>query len=602
MSPQEPQQSSSANVVNKAIKATTFTPSGASARKARITTRQLIIAATGLMTLFVFWFMFSSKSVKIELLPQAESVSIQGGFSFALGDVFLLREGSYTLTAQTAQHEELHTNFMVGSSRNQKFDFAFVPLPGFLDLILNPTDAVISIDARQSQANIGPHELAAGLHEVIVTHPRYQTTTQTINIVGKQTTQTLNISLQPNWADVSVTSSPNGAQIYVDDVLLEIVTPGTVPALAGEREIRVSLHGYKSHRQQIFAQALVPQLLEPIKLIQADAQINVTSNPQGAGITIDGRFQGSTPLQLDLASNRTYKLDLILNGYDTYTRKLNPKQGDQSQLHANLNKQFGEVVFLTEPQGAVLSIDGKKVGLANQTLQLPIRSHEISIALSGHAGYSASIAPKVGLTQEVRVRLLTHAQARLRALTPTISAPNGENLRLFEPFTYTAGASRREPGRRANETLRQIEMSKLFYLSTREVTNAQFRVFASGHDSGKFVEASLDDDDMPVANVSWHDAAAYCNWLSEQANLSTFYEMQFSKVIGTYPKVFDYLLKLSGVGLPGRHQPGRTRQTNCYVLPGATTCRRRIDTAIMQIEQPMHWSVGSFLVTTTIMR
>ena len=48
------------------------------------------------------------------------------------------------------------------------------------------------------------------------------------------------------------------------------------------------------------------------------------------------------------------------------------------------------------------------------------------------------------------------------------------------------GASRREPGRRANETLREVELQRPSYLAVREVTNAQFRRFQAAHSSGRF--------------------------------------------------------------------------------------------------------------------
>ena len=89
------------------------------------------------------------------------------------------------------------------------------------------------------------------------------------------------------------------------------------------------------------------------------------------------------------------------------------------------------------------------------------------------------------------------------------------------------GASRREPGRRANETLRKANFSRLFYLSGKEVTNAEFRAFASGHDSGKFDEISLNEDDQPATQISWNEAAAYCNWLSIQDKLEPFYDIEF---------------------------------------------------------------------------
>jgi formylglycine-generating enzyme required for sulfatase activity len=55
------------------------------------------------------------------------------------------------------------------------------------------------------------------------------------------------------------------------------------------------------------------------------------------------------------------------------------------------------------------------------------------------------------------------------------------------------------------------------------VSNAEFRRFDSKHRSGTAEGVSLDGDRQPVVNVSWDDAARYCNWLSEQDKLNPAY-------------------------------------------------------------------------------
>jgi len=124
----------------------------------------------------------------------------------------------------------------------------------------------------------------------------------TDSIEGKQIEQELNIALAPNWSDVSIASTPAGAAILVDNEDSGSVTPAVVEALAGEREIAIMLDGYKTHRQRIFAQAGQAVSLPPVTLVQADAQLRLSSTPQGAGVTVNGRFMGQTPVQLDLKS------------------------------------------------------------------------------------------------------------------------------------------------------------------------------------------------------------------------------------------------------------------------------------------------------------
>jgi formylglycine-generating enzyme required for sulfatase activity len=95
---------------------------------------------------------------------------------------------------------------------------------------------------------------------------------------------------------------------------------------------------------------------------------------------------------------------------------------------------------------------------------------------------------------------------------------------------FEMGASRREAGRRANENLRQVQLTRAFYLGDKEVSNAQFRQFQPAHRSGAALGAVLDGDDQPVVNVSWEDAARYCNWLSKQQGLPEAYEEKGGKL------------------------------------------------------------------------
>ena len=97
------------------------------------------------------------------------------------------------------------------------------------------------------------------------------------------------------------------------------------------------------------------------------------------------------------------------------------------------------------------------------------------------------------------------------------------------------GASRREPGRRANETLREVELRRPSYLSLGEVTNAQFRRFQAAHSSGQFSSRDLDADAQPVVRVTWEQAAEYCNWLSAQEGLPPVYVMRGGKLVATTP-------------------------------------------------------------------
>lgn len=125
---------------------------------------------------------------------------------------------------------------------------------------------------------------------------------------------------------------------------------------------------------------------------------------------------------------------------------------------------------------------------------------------------------------------LTRIDNELRSSAPLQDrrwyvAAQGHTLVVIPGWTsFVMGAADDDPDRAPDELphLRQIPRS--FCLSSHETTLAQFAAFASA--SRDNAPQWLQDfswertaDALPCTNVSWFEAAAYCNWLSDQEGL-----------------------------------------------------------------------------------
>ncbi|MEM1436470.1 MAG: PEGA domain-containing protein, partial [Pseudomonadota bacterium] len=425
----------------------------------------------------------------------------------------------------------------VSDTRNQAIALPLEPLPGRLQLSSNPSGAtVVYQGSTVGETPVAALSLPAGPVELLINRERYQPARLALEIRGKDELQEASVELEPDWAEVTVDSIPQGAEILVDGMPSGIVTPGTVEALSGEREISLQLEGHQTVRQQLLIAAGRPMTLEPLTLKRADRELNIVSQPAGAGITLNGIYQGETPLMLALDSRTVYRLRAYKAGYGDYSRTLRLQQDATDTLTFRLTRETGRLVIRTDPPQATVRVNNRSLPATSDGVHqvtLPTSAQRIAVSLDGYAGYSTSIEPKAGLAQEIRVKLLTVAEARRAALKPTVTTAAGQLLVLVEPSgKLTLGASRREPGRRANETLREVTLSRLFYLGEAEVTNAEFKQFSPQHDSGSYEEQALDKDDMPVTSVSWIDAALYCNWLSERDQLTPFYRIELGKLTG----------------------------------------------------------------------
>jgi len=157
------------------------------------------------------------------------------------------------------------------------------------------------------------------------------------------------------------------------------------------------------------------------------------------------------------------------------------------------------------------------------------------------------VTPQAGVSQNLNISLVTEQQQRVQqqeAATPQLLITSvGQTLELVKADgSFQMGASRRDAGRRANESQRLVELQRPFYLAQKEVTNADFRRFKPKHDSGRIDSAALDGELQPVVNVSWDDAARYCNWLSKQQGLPMAYREEGEIMLAVSPMTSGYRL------------------------------------------------------------
>jgi formylglycine-generating enzyme required for sulfatase activity len=97
----------------------------------------------------------------------------------------------------------------------------------------------------------------------------------------------------------------------------------------------------------------------------------------------------------------------------------------------------------------------------------------------------------------------------------------GQSVVRVPPGPFLMGSDEDQDPQAHGVELPQHEMYVPgYWIGRYPVTVAQFRAFVE--ESGYEVdERSLDDpDDHPVRYVSWHDARAYCHWLSEETGLT----------------------------------------------------------------------------------
>ena len=528
----------------EAIEPLSFRPAEATTAIAPKKLRRVhwVVGALLLLLTAAVFFVFTAKAVRIAFTPPTTKIGVEGGFNFNLGGVYLLREGDYQLHAEAPGHYPLDVILSVGAEQNQQFQFSFRPLPGIVHIESRPIEnARVSIDGTDSGVTPISVDLEAGLHDVELDAEGYLTHEVTYAVEGRRLEQSLSVQLLPAWAPVGFTTRPGGASIMIDGELID-EAPATIDLLQGTHHVTLKLAGFKAWSRDIVVAANEPMQVPEVALAPANGLVLVRTRPTGAGITVNGEYRGQSPLELELKPGRGYSVQIFKSGYAGESRRVTASAEAEQTLSVRLTPLLGEVRFSATPSDAVLYVDGILMGRADRTLSLPSTLHEVEIRKPGYAPHSTSVIPRPGFIQEVRVRLLTEAEARRLAIPPVMTTAAGQELVLLHPAAFTMGASRREPGRRANEVLREITMTKAFYISRNEVTNIEFLEFLATHDSGEFEDNKLDSDLQPVARIDWDQAARYCNWLSQRDDLPLAYAEKDGAIVGFDPTSTGYRL------------------------------------------------------------
>jgi len=526
-----------------------FTPPDPTKRRVGVKLRwpHFLIAGFLLVAASAGWFVLSAKSVYVQVTPVTASIDIISGFHVQLGQRYLMLPGEYPLRLSNEGFYEERVTLQVGEQAAQDFPFELRELPGIVTILATGaagplSGAVVTLDGQElGRTPLREMEIAPGEYELRVQSERYLAATQVIAVPGRSASSEFVVALDPAWAEISFSTNPPGAEILLDGQLLG-VTPYTAEILEGEHELTLKLSSYKAWQQEIAVNAGRSEQLPTVELERADGLVFIRSQPSGANVTINGAFSGQTPVEVTLPPGRPHEITLFRSGFNQASRRIETLPDQEQDIMVALVPITSVVRIITEPAAAELYVDGEFKGEANQTLELMAASQIIEIRREGYVPYTGSFTSRPGLEQELRVTLKSLEAARLEAIRPVITTVAGQTLNLQYPGQFTMGASRREPGRRANEDLREVRLERPFYLSPHEVSNAQFKRFRPDHSSGTLQGRTIDLDNQPVVEVSWHDAALYCNWLSEQEGLPLFYQVEGDQVVGFNAEATGYRL------------------------------------------------------------
>jgi len=541
-----------------AIRPAAYEPPGgrARSRRPRASARRLVAAggavAVASVLAVLLWFVLTARSIVIDTVPVDAAVEV-AGITVPMGGRRLVRPGPRDIVVSAPGYVTERREIRIGPAASQSFRIELARKPGHLVVTAaSPSEVTVLVDGEpRGPTPVEVRELEPGDYAVRAEAPRYRPFETVVAVEGLDRTEKLEVVLEPAWADVTfstesddppatltIDGEPSGAKIGG--------LPVTVEVLEGERVFEVRRPGYQPWRRRVDVVAGEPLAFEGLTFEPADATLVVQSTPAGANVVMNETFAGRTPVTIAVDPDTDVAIQIYKSGHEPVSRRFTLDAGETRRLSVNLEAETGRLALELAPADATVFVDGKRLDRPGEPATLTAGRHRVRVSAPGHADFDETIEIVEGETRTLAVELLTEAQAaaarqraeaeararRLASLPETIETPQGTAMQLVRPHPFTMGASRREAGRRANERLREVFLSRPYYLAVTEVTNREFRAFRPDHDSGDAGGESLDGPDQPVVNVTWQAAAEYANWLSEKASLAPVYRFDDGEVVG----------------------------------------------------------------------
>lgn len=476
----------------------------------------LIVLSSVLLITALIYILFV-KGYVFKVSPQEAtpaSFTLNQGLGFFIGNKLytLSADNSVTVSAPTYASDTVELNNDTQKNAASVVEITLTPLPANVRLSTQFADTPIAWRIDDELIDVSPIfekqlppgevaiQLNSAFHEpknIRLTLERAQTVDQVVELV-------------PVKGLISISSTPDNAQVLIDDEVIGN-TPLSVPKEGGKHTIELRLAGYQSVTDSISITQMHKTAEREYNLIPLQALLTVELIPTGGALLVNGK-PALSPVSVN--ANELHNLKYEKPGYITQTRTISLAPNENKNMLFKLKPET-TVVELDANEIANVRINGKPVGRTPMSVSMQTIATRIAFSKPGYRSVEKTFTPKVNQPNRLEATMLTEFAARRAEGRPLVAQQFGIDMQRIEGQSFIMGSPANEPFRYRNEQAMRVNFTRPFYMSTKEITEAQYAQFKQGYVSSN----------LPVTNISWLEAAAFCNWLSEQEGLSPFYDL-----------------------------------------------------------------------------
>lgn len=296
------------------------------------------------------------------------------------------------------------------------------PVPVRVSVTSQPTGASVVIDGKDRGVTpLVMFDLPPGRHHLKCRLAGYRETdrffrTDDVRFVEKHEV------LEEVKGILLVRSEPAGCDILVDGQSV-----GTTPRLVANLPVKdrytlkLRKAGYLEQSFSVKFDGRVP-LVKDVKLVRSSGCVDVSSEPVGAEVTVNGIVRGHTPLSVEDVPKGRATIKLSLPGFKEEVRELAINAGDRQMLALSLQGLPGTLHLTSDPEGARFYIDGEAHGKGPVTVSgLKAGEYVVKAEHEGYAAQTKTVVIENGESAREEFKL-SNVMGRLEVRTRPVGA------------------------------------------------------------------------------------------------------------------------------------------------------------------------------------
>ena len=350
----------------------------------------------------------STGSLSIKSNPAKAKIFLNGeGVGTLPKTLTDLKPGRYSVEVRLAGYEVWSETVDIEADLEKTLDAELQVKTGSINIESKPPEAKVYLDGEEVGTTPATlMSVAPGTHEVEVRMEGYDVWSESVEVeVDKE--RALTPVLRIRTGSFSVNSEPTNAKIYLDDDYI-----GTTPeiirsSVLGTHVVEIRKEGYEVWREIVDIKIGEGNALTAT-LQMKTGTFTIESNPSMAMIYLDGKEVGSAPQTITDLKPGKYNLEVKLDKYKTWNKRVNIKADKENILTASLRINTGSIMIDSEPTKAGIFLDGEDVGTTPETITgLNPGKYNIEVKLDGYEIWSKSIKVKIGKERVIKAALQT---------------------------------------------------------------------------------------------------------------------------------------------------------------------------------------------------